>query len=99
MSDTIELLETIGNNASLRHAPQDELTTRLERMGASEALMTAVSSGDGRALYAEFGHVPMKHPQVIYTPGHEDDEPGDEDDGQPPQVPVPSQGGDSSPSR
>jgi hypothetical protein len=99
MSDTIELLETIGNDASLRHAPKDDLATRLERMGASAALMTAASSGDGKALYAELGHVPMQHPQITHAPGHEDDEPGHEDDAEPTQISAPDQGNSSSPAK
>lgn len=92
MSNTIELLEAVGNNASLRHASKDELASRLEWMGASAALMAAASSGDGKALYAELGHVPMQHPQITHAPGHEDDEPGDADDGKPLQAPAPDQG-------
>lgn len=91
MSNTIELLATIGGDASLRHARRHELVGRLQQLGASEALTTAASSGDWAALYAELGHRPMKQPQVTHTPGHEEDEtePGDHE---PPSVPIPDQG-------
>lgn len=91
MSNTIELLEAIGNDASLRHAPSNELTNRLQQLGASEALRAAASSGDSAALYAELGHTPMQHPQVIHTPGDEDDENGQGDRELPP-APAPGQG-------
>lgn len=91
MSNTIELLEAIGNDASLRHAAGNELTHRLHQLGASEALMAAASSGKSAALYAELGHVPMQQPQITHTPGHEDDEAEDGDLESPP-MPTPGQG-------
>ena len=91
MSNTIELLEAIGNDASLRYAPGDELTNRLQQLGASEALRAAVSSGNGTALYAELGHMPMQQPQIIHTPGDEDDE-AEHGDFESPPIPVPGQG-------
>jgi hypothetical protein len=91
MSNTIELLEAIGNDASLRHAPGHELAGLLQQLGASEALMAAASSGDSAVLYAELGHMPMQQPQVAHTPCHEDDETG-QDDLEPPPMPAPAQG-------
>ncbi|GAA0262630.1 hypothetical protein [Rhodanobacter caeni] len=91
MSDTIELLEAIGNDASLRHAPRQELASRLQQLGASPALTAAASSGHSEALYAELGHMPMQQPQVSHTPGHEDDETG-QDDVEPPMPAPPVQG-------
>ena len=70
MLDTIELLETIGRDASLRHASADELKTMLEQAQASEALTTAVASGDSSHLFREFGHRENQTPQVVQTLGH-----------------------------
>lgn len=89
MSDTIELLEAIGNDASLRHASANELATRLEQLGASEALKAAVSSGDSSHLSSELGHRLMQKPQVSQAPGQEDDEPGQDGDGDPHHAPAP----------
>jgi hypothetical protein len=89
MSNTIELLEAIGNDALLRHAPGHELASRLQQLGASEALTIAASSGDSTALYVELGHTPMQQPQVIHTPGHDDDT--GQGDLEPPPRPTPGQ--------
>jgi hypothetical protein len=62
MSDTIELLEAIGRNASLRHASPDELDVHLAQAGASGALRAAASSADASRLTAELG------PKTMYTP-------------------------------
>jgi hypothetical protein len=90
MSNTIELLEAIGNDASLRHAPRHELAGWLRQLGASVALTEAASSGDSAVLYAELGHMPMQQPQVTHTPGHEDGE-AEQGDGGPPSMPAPGQ--------
>ncbi|MGF6709124.1 hypothetical protein QFZ41_000088 [Luteibacter sp. W1I16] len=74
MKDTIELLEAIGCDASLRHAPTDELVGVLERAGASTALSAAVATGDSARLADEFGHLLMHMPQISQVPGCEDDE-------------------------
>lgn len=91
MTDTIELLEAIGRDASLRHASAEELTKVLEQAQASEALTTAVASGDSMLLSRELGHKPMLPPQISQVPGHEDDEPGQDDDDAPP-TPAPDRG-------
>jgi hypothetical protein len=84
MSDTLELLETIGQDATLRHASVDELTNLLEQAQASEALKAAVASGDSSPLTAEFGQLANLSTQTIQTPGHEEEEEEDEDgDGEP----------------
>lgn len=83
MPDTIELLEAIGQDASLRFAPSEELVSTLEDAGASEALRTAAATGDRGALTKELGPRPNQPPQIINAPGHEEDEP-DEDDEEPP---------------
>jgi hypothetical protein len=89
MSDTIELLEAIGRDASLRHASAEELTTILEQAQASDALTTAVASGDSSRLSEEFGHKPMHTPQISQSPCHEEDEPDHQEDDKPHDPPAP----------
>lgn len=85
MPDTIELLETIGRNAALRHASADELASMLEQAKASEALRSAVAAGDSSLLSREFGHKLNKAPQISNAPGHEEDEPDRDGDDAPRQ--------------
>lgn len=79
MSDTIELLETIGSDASLRHASSEALSDVLQQAQASAALTAAVVSGDSTLLFAELGHKVNLEPQATQTSGYEDDEPNEED--------------------
>jgi hypothetical protein len=58
MLDTIDLLETIGKNAALRHISGLELVEVLGRADASEALKAAAMAGDSSLLSAEFGDTP-----------------------------------------
>lgn len=51
----IVLLETIGQNAALRHASPAELAQILAQMQASEALRQAAASGNDDALKQELG--------------------------------------------
>ncbi|WP_239537932.1 hypothetical protein [Dyella mobilis] len=60
VTDTIELLETIGKSAVLRHAPTEELMRELERADASDALKAAAKAGDGSLLGEEFGYKTMR---------------------------------------
>jgi hypothetical protein len=87
MSDTIELLEAIGRNASLRHACAEELAPILEQAKASEALKSAIAAGDSSLLASELGHKPNRTPQISNAPGHEEDEPGRDRDGDKPRHP------------
>jgi hypothetical protein len=80
MADTIELLEAIGQNASLRYASADELSQVLEGAQASAGLTNAVASGDCTLLFAELGPKPMNAPQISQAPAREDDEPEEDDD-------------------
>ncbi|WP_267220908.1 hypothetical protein [Dyella silvae] len=56
MADTIELLEAIGRDASLRHATADALAAVLERAKASHALTAAAATGDSAHLKKEFDY-------------------------------------------
>ena len=85
MKDTIEMLEAIGRDASLRHASTETLTRVLEETQATEALTMAVASGDSSALSQQFGHRHMHMPQISQVPAHEEEEePAPEDDGSQP---------------
>lgn len=64
MLDTIEMLEAIGSDASLRHASAYDLTVALENAHASKALTAAVASGESSELFAELGFKIMQVPQV-----------------------------------
>jgi hypothetical protein len=81
MSKTIELLETIGRDASLRHASGEDLSQALAGMQASEALKKAAISGDDGHLAKELGHRDIKNPNHVNNNvggGHDG---GDDHDG------------------
>lgn len=59
MSNTIELLETIGGNAALRYASTAQLAGALEGVNASVALKRAICSGNESSLLEDFGHKAM----------------------------------------
>jgi hypothetical protein len=88
MTDTIELLETIGRVASLRHASAEELMDVLEQAHASGALKAAVASGDRMLLSGELGSKPLLPPQSTLGPAHED-EPEENEDDEPLDKPAP----------
>jgi hypothetical protein len=77
MMDTIDLLEAIGSDASLRHLPGDELATKLEQAEASDALKTAAANGDRAPLTIELGREVEPPPQSTQFPAEE--EPEEED--------------------
>ncbi|MCX7514721.1 hypothetical protein [Frateuria sp. STR12] len=79
MKDTIDLLEAIGRDASMRHAQAGEMTRMLEEAQASEALVAAAASRDGSLLSAEFGQQSNQVPQVIQMPAREDEAPAEEE--------------------
>ena len=74
MTDTLELLEAIGRDASLRHASDEELSHLLEQAQASEALTAAAASGDVSLLLQELGLKQNLSPQVTQNPGHEEEQ-------------------------
>jgi hypothetical protein len=67
MLDTIEILEAIGSDASLRYASTVELTAVLEQARASDALTSAVQSGDDSYLSKELGVRTVFVPQAVQT--------------------------------
>lgn len=74
MSKTIELLELIGQDASLRHASREDLAQALDALNASEGLKVAAASGDKSRLEEELGN--KQHPVRVNhnTGGCEPDE-------------------------
>jgi len=86
MRDTIELLEAIGRDASLRHTPADEMAHLLGQAQASAALVAAAASGDSSQLTVEFGQLPNQVPQVTQMPAREEEEPAEEE---PLDIPAP----------
>ncbi|HEV7775588.1 MAG TPA: hypothetical protein VGO76_01915 [Luteibacter sp.] len=94
MSDTIDLLEAIGKNASLRHASGQELADSLERADASEALKAAAMTGDSSLLCAELGHKPMIVNHDVHAGWKEDENEEDLDPGKtdPDPSPEPDKG-------
>lgn len=80
MKDTIELLEAIGRDASLRHASPEELAKTLEQAAVTDALKAAVAAGDGAPLSEEFGDRHQVSNQSSQGTWRKEDE--DEDDKQ-----------------
>ncbi|KJV37288.1 hypothetical protein [Luteibacter yeojuensis] len=68
MSDSIDLLEAVGRDASLRRLPPDLMASALREAGATDALAEAATTGDPRALAGEFGARSMMAAQTYQTP-------------------------------
>lgn len=83
MSNTIDLLGAIGQDASLRHASPEDLMSMLEQAKASDALKAAATSGESSYLTEELGYTSNVPPQVSNLPGHEEDEPDQDDPAKP----------------
>ncbi|EIL95580.1 MULTISPECIES: hypothetical protein [Rhodanobacter] len=76
MSNTIELLESIGRNASLRRASPESLSRALDEMGAVDNLKLAAATGDRSYLAQELGN----KNNVVNHNGHDGGcDPGDDD--------------------
>lgn len=82
MTDTIELLSIIGQDATLRHASVEDLGAALDQAHASETLKAAVAARDSSLLARELGNKPRTEPQISHLPGHDSEQPGPEE-GQP----------------
>lgn len=65
MTDTIDLLESIGRDASLRRASPGELEHALEQMQASDSLKRAAASGQATLIKTELG---TEYHQVVQSP-------------------------------
>ncbi|MGF6495600.1 hypothetical protein ABIE56_003799 [Luteibacter sp. 621] len=73
MRDTVELLEAIGRDASLRRATPEALKRALDEAGASPALHALAIDGDTTAITEELGLVQMHVEHMTQTGGHEGD--------------------------
>lgn len=91
MADTIELLESIGADAGLRHASTGDLEQALALACASEALKAAVRSGDSSLLDSELGYRSMQLNHDVHTGGREDEPCDDEPMDEPGKTPDPEQ--------
>ncbi|MEW5836037.1 MAG: hypothetical protein AB1832_13330 [Pseudomonadota bacterium] len=90
MTDTIDLLDTIGQDATLRHASQDDLVQALEHAGASAALKEAAAKAEKAPLRVELGPSGNEPPQVINSPAHEEEP--EEEETEIPSRPTPDRG-------
>jgi hypothetical protein len=73
MRDTVELLEAIGRDATLRRATPEALKRALDEAGASPALHALAIDGDATAITEELGLVHMHVEHMTQTGGHEGD--------------------------
>lgn len=73
MSGTIELLEAIGSDASLRYAATEELMRVLERARASVELTEAVASGNAAPLRTKLNLWPATQVQQMHASWFGDD--------------------------
>jgi hypothetical protein len=73
MHDTIDMLEAIGQDASLRYADRETLVTDNAIETASEALKSAILLGSRADLLAELGLQPMQATQIMQMPQREED--------------------------
>lgn len=71
MSDSIDFLEAIGRDASLRRLAPELLAQRLKEVGASDVLANATVQRDSRLLAEEFGIRVMHAPNGTITPFRE----------------------------
>lgn len=91
MTNTIELLETIGRDASLRHASVENLIQELDERNASASLKLAAASSNRSHLAQELGQRINMVVQVNHNPGapDEDEEHGpDRDDDETDDLPI-----------
>ena len=72
MRDTVELLEAIGRDATLRRASPEVLARALKATDASPGLLELVANGDGTALTNELGLVDRYVEHQSQTGAHEE---------------------------
>lgn len=71
MTDTIDLLETLGSDATLRYASAEELRDVLAQAQASVELTEAAALGDSAPLRRELKLQQSTQVQQTHAPGHE----------------------------
>jgi hypothetical protein len=79
VSDVIELLERLGQDAHLRHAPIDAVAQALLQAGIEEPLRMAILGEDRRELEALLG-ARSKMYCGIYAPEEEEEEDPEKED-------------------
>lgn len=67
MTDSIDLLEAIGRDASLRHAPSHVLAATLKDASAPQVLTNAAATGDSTLLKLELGDIDPFAPQITQS--------------------------------
>lgn len=84
MADTIALLETIGADASLRHAAGETLVDVLQRAQASAELVEAVARQSAEPVRRELNLQQSVQVQQSNTPGYGDEDDGEDGEGEAP---------------
>lgn len=80
MTDVIDFLERMGQEAQLRHASQDEVELALTSEGIVPELQVAILAKDQGELESLLGQSPLC---ACFLPGKEEEEEGDEDEDTP----------------
>ncbi len=84
MTDVIDFLERMGQDAQLRHAAQDEVELALNSAEIAPELQTAILARDQAQLEKLLGQTPLCAPLF---PGQEEEEEGEEDEESPSKEP------------
>lgn len=84
MSDVIDFLERMGQDAQWRHASQDEVELALTGAEVAPELQAAILAKDLAQLEMLLGQAPLCG---CYLPGKEEEEEGDEDEETPSREP------------
>lgn len=84
MTDVIDFLERMGQDAQLRHASQDEVELALTSAEVAPELQAAILAKDQAQLETLLGQAPVCS---AFFPGKEDEEEGDEDEETPSKEP------------
>ncbi|GAB2543706.1 hypothetical protein GCM10027065_14010 [Rhodanobacter koreensis] len=84
MTDVIDFLERVGQDAQLRHASQDEVELALTSAEIAPGLQAAILANDPAQLETLLKQAPVCG---YFLPGKEDEEEGDEDEETPSKEP------------
>lgn len=84
MSDVIDFLERMGQDAQLRHGSQEEVELALASAEIAPELQAAIVAKDQAQLGGLMGQTPLC---AVYFPGQEDEEQEDETEETPSREP------------
>jgi len=84
MTDVIDFLERMGQEAQLRHASQDEVELALTGAEIAPELKAAILAKDSAQLETSLVQAPLC---AMFFPGKEEEEEGDEDEETPSKDP------------